>query len=179
MEVRQLLPIMLRTLQRIDVSDIHEAVLVEAPGMGAEIDAVLSRYGRPDSRFRRVKGEARRIELALSQMAWTASGTATLECALLDVPMIVGYRLRLISYALAKLLVRVPNVALVNLIVGKTLVPELLQREWCPERLEAVTADMLGGGAAAQRSGLAEASKLLGEPGASRQAALAVAEYFC
>jgi len=178
MEVRQLLPIMLRTLQRIDSSDIHEAVLVEAPGMGAEIDATLSRYGRPDSRLRRVQGEARRIELASSQMAWTASGTATLECTLLDVPMIVGYRLQPISFALAKLLVRVPNVALVNLIVGKTLVPELLQQEWCPERLESVSADMLSGSAAAQLSGLAEARRLLGGPGASRQAASAVAEYF-
>ena len=71
-----------------------------------------------EPRVRTVRGEQRRVELAASELAWTASGTATLECTLLDVPMVVGYRLQPLSFALAKLLVNVPNVALVNLISG-------------------------------------------------------------
>ena len=91
--------------------------------------------------------------------------------------MVVGYRLQPVSYAIARLMVRVPNVALVNLIAGRTVVPELLQNEWRPDNLSAVTSEMLEGGTAAQKAGLAEARSRLGSPGASRQAAEAVAEY--
>ena len=177
MEVRQLLPVMLQTLQMIPPTKVEAAVLVEAPGMESEIDTVLSDR-TIDPRLRRVRGEMRRHELSNCELALTASGTATLECALLDVPMVVGYRLQPVSYALAKLLVKVPNVALVNLIVGRTLVPELLQKDWCAERLAAVTSGILKGGGASQRAGLAEARAQLGRPGASRQAAEAIAEYF-
>lgn len=91
--------------------------------------------------------------------------------------MVVGYRLQPLTYAIAKLLVRVPNVALVNLIAGETLVPELLQKAWNPDRLAAVTSELLSGGAESQRVDLAEVRKRLGGPGASRRAAEAVAEY--
>lgn len=177
MEIRHLLPVMLQTLRMMPPALVREAVLVEAPGVEGVIDSVLG-VSDTDPRLRRVRGEMRRKELSSCELAWTASGTATLECALLDVPMVVGYRLQPISYALAKLLVRVPNVALVNLIVGRTVVPELLQKVWCPVRLAAVTTEILNNGSAEQRSGLAEARKLLGSPGASRQAAAAVLEYF-
>jgi lipid-A-disaccharide synthase len=91
--------------------------------------------------------------------------------------MIVGYRLQPLSYAIAKLLVRVPNVALVNLIAGRTLAPELLQKAWNPDRLAAETLGLLDKGGAAQRTGLTEVRERLGGPGASRRAAEAVAEY--
>jgi lipid-A-disaccharide synthase len=176
MEVRQLLPVMVRTLRSIAPERIRKAVLIEAPGMESEISSVLSEYGG-DSRLIRVGGEDRRKALAGSVLAWTASGTATLECTLLNVPMVVGYRLQTISFALAKLLVRVPHVALVNLIAGTKLAPELLQTEWNPGRLAGVTEEMLGGGAKAQMEGLAAARARLGRPGASRKAAEAVREY--
>lgn len=177
MEVRHLLPVMLQTLTAMPPSEVREAVLVEAPGMEAEIDAVLAVHAT-DPRLRRVRGEVRRHELSRCELAWTASGTATLECTLLDVPMVVGYRLQPVSYALAKILVTVPNVALVNLIVGRTVVPELLQKAWRPERLAAVSSEILNNRAAHQKVGLADARALLGSPGASRQAAEAIAEYF-
>ena len=176
MEVRQLLPVMLQTLRRLPEDKVTDAVLVEAPGMQHQIDTVIESVGG-DSRLRRVRGEERRRELASCNLAWTASGTATLECALLGVPMVVGYRLQPLSFAIAKLLVRVPNAALVNLIAGETLVPELLQAEWNPDRLEEVTESLLGGGAELQRAGLVEVRRRLGGPGASRRAAEAVAEY--
>jgi lipid-A-disaccharide synthase len=176
MEVRQLLPVMLDSLRRLTPSMVGEAVLIEAPGMADEVETILADHGG-DPRLLRVSGEERRRELARSEVAWTASGTATLECTLLDVPMVVGYRLQPVSFALAKLLVRVPNVALVNLIAGRTVVPELLQKAWNPDRLSAVTSKVLEDGTTAQRAGLAEARAQLGSPGASRQAAEAVAEY--
>jgi lipid-A-disaccharide synthase len=177
MEVRQLLPVMMRALAMLPPEQVEEAVLIEAPGMELAIDQVL-REAPGDQRLRRVGGEVRRKALAESAVAWTASGTATLECALLDVPMVVGYRLKPLSFALAKMLVRVPNVALVNLIAGHTLVPELLQKDWNPRKLSEVAGRMLANGGASQRAGLQQVRERLGLPGASRNAAAAVSEYF-
>jgi len=176
MEVSQLLPVMIQTLQQMPHSEISEVVLVEAPGMQDAVDSVLSRTGQ-DPRVVRVRGDRRRTELARSSLAWTASGTATLECALLDVPMVVGYRLQGLTYALAKVLINIPNVALVNLIAGLTVAPELLQNDWCPERLAEATSDYLRTGGNRQREGLAVVRQRLGRPGASRAAALAVSEH--
>lgn len=176
MEVRQLLPAMLGALARLGPAEVTDAVLVEAPGMSAVVDEVLAAHGR-DPRLRRVAGEGRRSAHASCALAWAASGTATLECALLGVPMVVGYRLRALSAWAARLLVRVPHVALANLIAGERAAPELLQNEWNPEQLVTTTRGLLGGGANAQRVALREVRRRLGEPGASRRAAMAVAEY--
>lgn len=176
MEVRHLLPSMIRALGRLGGEEVEEAVLVEAPGVTAAVDEVLARVGT-DPRVRRVTGDGRRAELQGCVAAWTASGTATLECALLGVPMVVGYRLEPLSYAVARLLVRVPHVALVNLIAGRRVAPELLQKRWNPDELAAATRRLLAGDGAAQRESLAEVRRRLGEPGASSRAADAVEEH--
>jgi len=175
MEVKQLLPVMLEALRKMPATEVAEAVLVEAPGMNDVIDAIVTTTGC-DERLVRVRGEERRLELARSALAWTASGTATLECALLDVPMVVGYKLRPLTYAVARLLVNVPNVALVNLIAGRTAVPELLQNEWRPERLAEVASNLLKSGGRRQRDELAVVRRRLGGQGASRKAAEAILE---
>jgi lipid-A-disaccharide synthase len=154
---------------------VSEAVLIEAPGMNDVIEAIVTTTGC-DERLIRVRGEERRFELARSALAWTASGTATLECALLDVPMVVGYKLRPLTYAVARLLVNVPDVALVNLIAGRTAVPELLQKEWRPDRLAEVASDLLKSGGLRQRDELAVVRRRLGGQGASRKAAEAILE---
>lgn len=173
MEVRSLLPAMLDALTRVPTDRVREAVLVEAPGMRDAIDTILGSRD-PDPRLRRVRGRERRGELAAASVAWTASGTATLECALLDVPMAVGYRLQPVSYALARMLVRVPHVALANLIAGERVVPEMIQHDWNPQRLIDVTFDLMGEAGDRQRTALARVRERLGGPGASRRAAESV-----
>jgi lipid-A-disaccharide synthase len=176
MEVAQLLPSMVRALAALSTEEIDDAVLIEAPGTREAVDRVLAATGS-ESRLRRVRGGERRTAHGASSLAWTASGTATLECALMDVPMIVGYRLQLVSAILARLLVRVPHVALANLIAGERAAPELLQNEWNPDRLAAATRDLLADGGARQRRALALVRQRLGGPGASRRAAEAVAAH--
>jgi lipid-A-disaccharide synthase len=176
MEIRQLLPTMLATLANLGGDEIDDAVLIEAPGTSSVVDRVLAE-GPSGQGLRRVTGDARRLALAASSMAWTASGTATLECALMDVPMVVGYRLQAVSALLARLLVRVPHVALANLIAGERAAPELLQNDWSVERLTATTRELLAEGGVIQRQALAKVRDRLGGPGASRRAAEAVAEY--
>jgi lipid-A-disaccharide synthase len=70
-----------------------------------------------------------------AELVWTASGTATLETALLLKPMIIIYRLSWLTYGLARLMVRVPHIGMVNLIAGERLVPELVQSEFTPENI--------------------------------------------
>ena len=64
-----------------------------------------------------------------------ASGTATVEAALIGNPFIVVYRVSPLTYAIARRLVKVPHVAMANLIAGKRVVPELIQRDFTPENI--------------------------------------------
>lgn len=176
MEVRSLLPAMLGALRRLPTSKVDDAVLIEAPGISDAVDEVLEAF-ETDPRLRRIQGEGRRQALGSSSLALTASGTATLECALMDVPMIVGYRLKRFSWWLAKILVNVPHVALVNLIIQDRAVPELLQDRWNPEALAALVVDLMANEGGDQPNALAEVRSRLGGPGASMKAAEAVVSH--
>ena len=177
MEIRALLPAMLEGLRSLEDTTFDEAVLLEAPGAANVIDEVMGTHFA-DPRLRRVAGAARREVLASCGFAWTASGTATLECAMLDVPLIVGYRLHPVTFLAARMLVRVPHVALVNLIAGTEVAPELIQNDWNSQQLIATTRQLATSEARDDRRVvLAEVRRRLGEPGASRRAAEAVMEY--
>lgn len=92
---------------------------------------------------------------AAAGAALTKSGTSTLELALAGVPMAVTYRVNPLTAAIARRLIRVPHVAMVNLLAGRQLVPELLQQDCRPDRLaktvETLLTDAMA--AAAQREG--------------------------
>lgn len=150
--------------------------LIRAPAIPEEVVAAhLAACGGLDVR---VVSEDRFAAIADSHLALCASGTATLEVGLLGTPMVVVYRLARWTYLLARLLVRLPNFALVNLVLGREVVPELLQDEAEPGRIAAEAARLLTDGAARARvrEGLAELRPRLGEGGASARAARQVAE---
>ena len=90
--------------------------------------------------------------------ALTKSGTSTLELALAGVPMAVTYRVNPISAAMARRMIRVPYVAMVNLLAGRALVPELLQQDCTPRKLADTVLELLRdeAAAAAQRAGFQE-----------------------
>lgn len=113
------------------------------------------------------------LALRAAHYAMVASGTATLEAALLQVPMVVVYRLHPLTALLARLLVRVPYISLVNLILGQPVVPELLQRRVKPRTLAALALRFLTqpAEAARLRAALAAVRPALGEPGAAQRAA--------
>jgi lipid-A-disaccharide synthase len=73
--------------------------------------------------------------LRACDLALVASGTATLETAIMGVPMIVVYRVSPVTYWIGKKLVNVPYVSLANFVAGKQIVPELVQDEFNPEKL--------------------------------------------
>jgi lipid-A-disaccharide synthase len=108
--------------------------------------------------------------------ALVASGTATLEAALLGAPMVVCYRVSRLTEAAARLLIQVRWISLPNLLAGRPLVPEVLQREVSGPRLAAEMRRLLEdrSAAEAQREGFRALRRCLGEPGVGGRAAAAV-----
>ena len=111
--------------------------------------------------------------LAAADLAIVASGTATLEAALMETPMVIIYRVSRLSYLLGRMFIRVKNIGLVNIIAGQTIVPELIQREANPGRIAEVATMILGDPEqrARMKSALSGIRTLLGSPGAAERAA--------
>jgi lipid-A-disaccharide synthase len=122
-----------------------------------------------------VEGDTNTV-LASADVALTASGTATVQTALHDVPMVIVYRVSPMTYRLGKRLVTVTTVGMVNLIAGEMIVPELIQDAFTPEAVAREAVSMLTDRARAARirEGLARVRERLGGPGASRRAAEAI-----
>lgn len=171
-EVKALLPVMVEAFAglRAQVPGLRGKVIV-APGLAPKDFVPL--LGRFSSELELVEGDRYR-QLASCRGAFVASGTATLVCALLGVPMVVTYRLHPMSYQLAKWLVRVPHVGLVNLVAGERVAPELVQGDLTWENLSTAGLNLLGRKGLEQRAKLAKVRKRLGQPGASRRAAEAL-----
>jgi lipid-A-disaccharide synthase len=114
----------------------------------------------------------------VADAAIVASGTATVEAALLGTPMVVVYRVEALSYALGRHLVKVPHVAMANLIAERRLVTELIQGQFTPTAVEREVLSLLDDETRQQvvRTGLAEVRRRLGAPGAAARAAAAVLE---
>jgi len=115
--------------------------------------------------------------LAAADSAIISSGTATVEAALLDTPMVVIYRVTPLTAALAKPLVRTEFFGMVNLIAGRRVVPELIQKKFTAKRVAQEVLHQLRDAQARcdLRKGLAVVRERLGPPGAVQRAADAIA----
>ncbi len=111
--------------------------------------------------------------LNAADLVWLASGTATLEAALLQKPMIIVYRMAWLTYGLARLLVKVKYIGMVNIIAGERVVPELIQGELTSERIFHESEKiLLNSGLRAQTiHKLAGVKEKLGTPGAAGRVA--------
>jgi len=114
--------------------------------------------------------------LQLMQAAIVASGTATLEAALCAVPMAVVYRTSWLTYLGARLVVRIPHIAMVNVMAQRRIVPEFVQHRVHPKRLAAAIIELLRDEERGERMrrDLREVSEQLGPPGAIDRAASAL-----
>lgn len=114
--------------------------------------------------------------MAACNAGLAASGTATLELAMTGVPFVVAYRVATLTYLLAKPLMRVRFANLINLILDREVVPELLQNDCVPDRLAAAVAPLFGAAGSRQVAAMAPAMERLGRDGPppSRRAAEAV-----
>lgn len=138
---------------------------------------LLDQYGLTQWQGRldiRVISDDRYSMMAACDAVIAASGTVMLELALLDVPAVAAYRTSRNTYRLGRLLIRhITHFTLVNLIGGRTIIPELLQDEITPERIAHELRRLLDDREARQEvlAGLAEVRQRLGGPGASKRAA--------
>ena len=114
--------------------------------------------------------------IASADVAITASGTATVQCALHERPMVVVYRLSPLTYRLGRRFVNVDMFAMPNLVAGTRIVPELIQNDFTPERVAAEVVSLLTdrGRHAQMTEALRRVKTQLGAPGASGRAADAV-----
>ena len=103
----------------------------------------------------------------------TASGTATLEAALMNVPMVIVYKVSPLTYAIARRMIKLPNVGLVNIVAGESIVPELIQHRARPDAVVAEAERFLRDPdhAEATREKLAAVREKLGQPGGSENVA--------
>ncbi len=157
------LPAVLDAAARLARSRPVQFILGVPPGRfidAADVASLTERNGAPSIQV--VEGETWNI-LASADIALAASGTVTVEAALLGTPMIVFYRVSSLSWLAGKLLVRVPFYSMVNLVAGRQVVPELMQNEMSGDRLASEALRLLDDEAArtAMRCDLADVAARL------------------
>lgn len=173
-EIRRILPAMAGTAARLRARRPGLQVVVPvAPGIPRE--EILGRFEGSGVTPVLVDGQAPEA-VGASDAAVVASGTAALEAGLMARPFVVVYRVSLLTYLVGRLFLKVAHVALVNLLAGRRIVPELLQGAMRPERIAAELEQLWEPGEAQRRmlEGLSEVRGKLGEPGAAGRAAEAV-----
>jgi len=175
-EVEGLLPLQLQAVEIMAKRIPVDARVIVAPGFDPEmVTRHLASVRIPVRTVTRERYEA----IAGSHLALCASGTATLETGLLGTPLIVLYRMTPWTYRLARRLVRLPYISLVNLVLERPAVPELIQEQATPERIAETALELLRQPArvAEMRQDLAELRTRLGESGASDRAAAAADDW--
>ena len=154
-----------RLVQPGNVQFVHAV----AHGLGPEL---LARHAKASVKIVRVE-EATYDALAAADCAIVASGTATVEAALLNTPMVVVYRVAPVTASILRHMVRTPFIGMVNLIGGKLVCPELIQDDFTPAAVEKEGRRILESTDARDemKAGLAEVRAKLGPGGAIERAA--------
>ena len=172
-EVRRILPTLVAAAEQIRarVPDA-QFVIARAPNLNGDLFTAARTPAFP---LPVVEDDTDGV-LAAADVALTASGTATVQAALHDTPMVIVYRLSPLTYRLGRRLVTLDTFGMVNLIAGETIVPELIQDAFTAKAVADEAVKMLTDSARAARvrEGLARVRARLGGPGASRRAAEAI-----
>ena len=132
-EITRHLPLFLEATRQLLISRPDLRVIIAA-AEGIPLDLIGSYLKQANSSGRVVQGRAHEV-MAASDLILVASGTATLEAAIIGTPMVIVYRLAFLSWLLSRLLIRVPFIGLPNLVAGQSVVPELVQFTATPERI--------------------------------------------
>jgi lipid-A-disaccharide synthase len=177
-EVRRILPDLVAAARLIaDAIAKAQFVFARAPHLDNHLFDEVRAFaaGSAHTKGAVVEGETDAV-LAAADVALTASGTATVQTAIHDTPMVVVYRLSSLTYMVGRPLVNVDTFGMVNLIAGERIVPELIQDAFTPQAVAVEAVSMLTDTARAARirEGLGRVRARLGAPGASRRAAEAI-----
>lgn len=144
------------------------------PGLQVIVSAASTISLDPSRCPFRVVPSASFTVLRAADAALCKSGTTTLEAAIADCPLAVAYRTSQVSYFLARLLVKIPNIGLVNVVAGREVAKEYVQEDIVPKKIAVELTQLLDATSnerARVLEGLAEVRAKLGEAGAARRVA--------
>ena len=169
MEVRNLLPVMIKSALTLQTK--YDCV----PVIGRASQLPLSLYEEllPGNADIHIVSSQTHYLMRYSHAALVASGTATLECGYLQTPMAVLYSVSPLTYWLGRMLVKIDNIALANIVCGKQVVPEFIQKEITVDNINAALGRYFGDAAyySSVKENLGQIKSALGERGASKRAA--------
>ena len=162
-EVGRLLPVFKGAVELLAASDPRLAVVLPTTDtVQAQVSAAVAQWPVPVTVLR---GRAEKYDaFAAGDVALAASGTVALELALARLPSVITYRINRLTHAIVSRVVKISQANLVNLVLGREAVPQLLQQDCTPERLAAAATRLLNDGAAraAQIEACGEALRALG-----------------
>jgi len=177
-EVRRHMPMLLGAATKIqrDFPRIEVSVFAAPQRDDAFYRQWIDRWRGTEGAHAKLVRDQDYQERAKMDIVLTSSGTATLENALLGLPMVVVYRLSWPTYLLARSIIRVPYIAMANLLAGRALVPELIQHDATSDSIARAALDMLGDPKklSSVRRELLDLRQTLGGPGAIERAARAI-----
>lgn len=175
-EIVRLLPEMLRAVHILKMENSHiQAVVGIAPHLERTVyESCISEYGGCFL----VEGYTYEV-MAHSDVVIVASGTATLETAILATPMVVVYKVSPLSYILGRILIKIKHIAMANIVAGRRIVPELLQKDANAVRIANEVSQILYDQRyqMSMRRNLDKVSKSLGKRGGSIRAASLIIEF--
>lgn len=173
-EISYILPALIEAAARLSQRRQLQWVIAVAPSLDAKNIETRLKAGPPIQAKVRLACDSAYDVLAWSDVAVVASGTATVEAALLERPMVVVYRISPITAFFARWMVDVPFYSMVNILAGQRVVEELIQRDFTPGRLAAELERLLDGECAEMPGELRRVRARLGEPGAIERVAAIV-----
>ncbi len=170
-EIKRMLPVMLTAAEKVQ-ADLPECQFI-LPQADSISDALLEGYTRRSTlKIAVIKNQPYDV-IQCCDAVMTTSGTATLEIALLTVPMVIAYKLSTLTYWLGRWLVNTPFIGLPNIVSGKRIIKELIQHEATAENLSAEILRILTDKAYADqmRENLSQVKQQLGQGGGSKNMA--------
>lgn len=177
-EIERILPAMWDAAAILEKSRPEASFIIATPSAAIEevVKRKLKTLADGPSRCSVISGQTRQA-LRQADAAFVASGTATVEASLMLCPMVIVYRTSALTYMFARMLVRVHNIGMVNIVAGKTICPEFVQGKATPAALARAIEPFLSDGTERTKTidGLKQVNQALGPPGAEDRAADIVA----
>ncbi|MBI1820797.1 MAG: lipid-A-disaccharide synthase [Nitrospirae bacterium] len=133
-ELKRLLPVMLEASEKIrtEIPNVQFILPIAAP---FSKEKFLKRLGSYAEKIKAVKGDTSEV-MAVCDFLTVASGTATLQAAIIGTPMIIVYKVSPLTYWIGKKLLKIKMIGLVNIILGDKIIPELIQHEATAENIK-------------------------------------------
>ncbi len=174
-EIERIFPVMLGTARILYASDEIQTVVGVAPVLDPEYVKSFVRDDFPVQLIHNATYDTmKNVDAAI-----VTSGTATLETAWFETPMVVVYKTSWLTYRIGRMLIKVKQISLVNIVAGKQIVPELIQDKVTPFALAVETAALIEDPVRKNRvrHDLAALKEKMGTPGAARRVAETISSF--